>query len=462
MAGHLRSQRDHGARPSPSSGSSVANTPSVAVAGSGIGCASAHSVSRSSSSATDARIAVGVDARSARRRALVGLDRVALRPLLEHLLGHVAHVVVRAVAVHAHRLGLDQRRARRRRGRARTPRRPRRTRPRRRCRPPSRPGSRSWRRARPGRPRTRARWASSRRTGCSRGRTPPAAGARRPRSSPRATAPLAVEPSPNQVIATRGSPRIWNASARPHATSAMSGSIETIPTQPSSRSPKCMLPSLPPVDAAGAAHHLGEHAAGPHAAHEVRAEVAVQDAGAVARAERERRAHRHGLLAASVVEAARHLALAVEGERPLLGGAHEQHVAQKRAAVVARSARRLVSAVLLRVERRGSRGRRRHLFSLRARIRGLRPELRVSVARAGISAARVGMYEPQGTRQRGSLQASVHWLRCRRGAGGAFLARRLRWRLRGAMQWPAFVLFTLLDGVVHRRAAARGDRGART
>jgi hypothetical protein len=29
-----------------------------------------------------------------------------------------------------------------------------------------------------------------------------------------------------------------------------------------------------------------------------------------------------------------------------------------------------------------------------------------------------------------------------------FWASRLRWRLRGAMQWPAFVLFTLLDAVV--------------
>jgi hypothetical protein len=29
-----------------------------------------------------------------------------------------------------------------------------------------------------------------------------------------------------------------------------------------------------------------------------------------------------------------------------------------------------------------------------------------------------------------------------------FWASRLRWRLRGAMQWPAFVFFTLLDGVV--------------
>src|SRR5918992_987571 len=41
---------------------------------------------------------------------LVALDRVARVPLLEHLLRHVAHVVVRPVAVHAHRLGLNQRR----------------------------------------------------------------------------------------------------------------------------------------------------------------------------------------------------------------------------------------------------------------------------------------------------------------------------------------------------------------
>src|SRR3954463_11763386 len=47
----------------------------------------------------------------ARERALVRLDRIALRPVLEQLLRHIAHVVVRAVAVHAHRLGLDQRRA---------------------------------------------------------------------------------------------------------------------------------------------------------------------------------------------------------------------------------------------------------------------------------------------------------------------------------------------------------------
>jgi hypothetical protein len=59
--------------------------------------------------------------------------------------------------------------------------------------------------------------------------------------------PLAVDPSPKNVIATRGSRRILNASASPVATCAMSGSIETIPTLPRRRSPKCMLPSLPPV-----------------------------------------------------------------------------------------------------------------------------------------------------------------------------------------------------------------------
>src|SRR5215218_1674260 len=41
---------------------------------------------------------------------LVGADRVARLPLLEHLLRHIAHVVVCAVAVHAHGLGLDERR----------------------------------------------------------------------------------------------------------------------------------------------------------------------------------------------------------------------------------------------------------------------------------------------------------------------------------------------------------------
>ena len=57
--------------------------------------------------------------------------------------------------------------------------------------------------------------------------------------------PREVEPSPNQVSAQRCSPRSLNAIAIPVATSIMSGSIETIPTQPSLRSPKWTLPSRP-------------------------------------------------------------------------------------------------------------------------------------------------------------------------------------------------------------------------
>ena len=91
-------------------------------------------------------------------------------PLLELLLGHVLHVVVRGVAVHAHRHGLDQRRAARRRAPARARVASPRTSPRRRCRRPSRPGSRRPRRARRGRRRTGWPSASSRRTGCSRAR----------------------------------------------------------------------------------------------------------------------------------------------------------------------------------------------------------------------------------------------------------------------------------------------------
>ena len=59
--------------------------------------------------------------------------------------------------------------------------------------------------------------------------------------------PREVEPSPNQVIAQRCSPRSLKAIAMPVATSIMSGSIETIPTQPRRWSPKCTLPSRPPV-----------------------------------------------------------------------------------------------------------------------------------------------------------------------------------------------------------------------
>ena len=44
--------------------------------------------------------------------------------------------------------------------------------------------------------------------------------------------PREVEPSPNHVSAQRASRRSLNAIAMPVATTIMSGSIETIPTQP--------------------------------------------------------------------------------------------------------------------------------------------------------------------------------------------------------------------------------------
>ena len=53
----------------------------------------------------------GVEAEVVDQALRVELDRVALRPLLVEAVGHVAHVVVGAVAVHAHRAALDQGRA---------------------------------------------------------------------------------------------------------------------------------------------------------------------------------------------------------------------------------------------------------------------------------------------------------------------------------------------------------------
>jgi hypothetical protein len=66
------------------------------------------------------------------------------------------------------------------------------------------------------------------------------------------------------------------------------------------------------------------------------AEVAVQDAHPVARAEHVARPDRYRLLAAAVVERARNLALLVEGQRALFGHAHQQHVAEQPEPILAR------------------------------------------------------------------------------------------------------------------------------
>ena len=73
----------------------------------------------------------------------------------------------------------------------------------------------------------------------------------------------------------------------PVATSIMSGSIETIPTQPSSRSPKCTLPSRPRVTPPARPMYWAKIRAGVDAADDVRGQVAVQDAQPVLRRHRE-------------------------------------------------------------------------------------------------------------------------------------------------------------------------------
>ena len=271
--------------------------------GSGIGAASASSVAASISAATSARSASTSTPSCAQPR-LLTVDRVALAPLLDLLLGHVLHVVVGGVAVHPHRHRLDQRRARRRRAPARAPREPPRTSPRRRCRRRSRRRTRTRRRARPGRPRTACRAASSTRTGCSRARTRPAASARRPSSSPRGSRRARSSRRRTRSSRSARSPRSLNAIAIPVATSIMSGSIETIPTHPRWRSPKWTLPSRPRGDAGLAAQVLGEDPRRRDAADDVGGEVAVQDAQPVLRRHRERGAGRHRLLAEAVVERA--------------------------------------------------------------------------------------------------------------------------------------------------------------
>ena len=86
----------------------------LGLAGSGIGEASAASARRRDLRrhlGSDRLDPLGVEAVLGDEPLAVAVDRVAIAPLGEHLLRHVAHVVVGAVAVHAHRPALDQRRA---------------------------------------------------------------------------------------------------------------------------------------------------------------------------------------------------------------------------------------------------------------------------------------------------------------------------------------------------------------
>ena len=82
-------------------------------------------------------------------------------------------------------------------------------------------------------------------------------------------------------------------------------------------------------DAGGAAHVLGEDPRGCDPADEMPAQVAVQDAQPVLGGHGPGGADRHRLLAVAVVERPGHLALPVQRHRALLHGAHEEHVAQE-------------------------------------------------------------------------------------------------------------------------------------
>src|SRR4051812_32448296 len=296
--------------------------------------------------------------------ALVALDRVARRPVLEQLLRHVAHVVVRAVAVHTHRLGLDQRRAAAAAGAL--------------CRLGRRlehglhvvavdlqAGEAVARRARHGVDRELV-----------------VVGGRvgelvvlededdrqlRDAGQVHRLMPDAVR---GRALAEPGHRHAWLAAHLERSRQAAGDERHVGEHADHAHAAEVLIAEVHVAvaalrDAARAAHHLRQHATGLHAAHEVGAEIAVEDAGAVLRAEGEARAHGYRFLPASVVVAARDLALAVQRERPLLGGPHEEHEAQEARPVVAGQGIGRLCRVRLRVdERRGSRGGRSHLFSL--------------------------------------------------------------------------------------------------
>ena len=88
--------------------------------------------------------------------------------------------------------------------------------------------------------------------------------------------------------------------------------------------------------AAGAAHVVGEVAIGSDPANEMSPEVAVQDAHPIPGPERICGADRYRFLAAAVVEGARDLALLVESQPALLGGAHHRHEAEQARPVLTR------------------------------------------------------------------------------------------------------------------------------
>ena len=173
----------------------------------------------------------------------------------------------------------------------------------------------------------------------------------------------------------------------------------------------------------------------------------MQDAQAVLGGHRPRRAGGHGLLAEPVVEAAGDLALAVQRHRALLDAAHHQHRAQQPDPVLGGQVLRYVRGHRGALSRLG-----RHqasLLPLRCRagpgIAGLASAVARGLRGARCDAARVG--------HRGVTLGAMH----APGQVERLWVSRLRWRLRGAWQWPAFGVLTVIDAVLLTRLPFYGE-----
>ena len=207
-----------------------------------------------------------------------------------------------------------------------------------------------------------------------------------------------------------------------------------MPTQPTRRSPKCTLPSRPPVMPPARPMYWREDARRRDAADQVRREVAVQDAEPVVAVHRPGRPGRDGLLAEAVVEGARHLALAVEHHRPLLDAAHPS---------IARRSPVRSSSVRCSLDGRWYVGLRTSAVSVA--IRRIHSFL---VGHDPGSAGAPLCWPPARDRRRGSCRVgSKVTLRGVEHSERLWLAR-LRWRMRGAWLWPAFFALTALDGAL--------------
>ena len=216
-----------------------------------------------------------------------------------------------------------------------------------------------------------------------------------------------------------------------------------MPTQPLVRSPKCTLPSRPRVMPSARPMYWAKmrHGSTPRMMWAARSRCRMHRRSCGGH--RPRRAGGHGLLAEAVVEAPRHLALPVERHRAFFDPPHHQHRAQQPGAVLCRQVLGYVRRYL------GSGRFGRHLACLSFAGSVRRPRIAGALRRSrtdGISAAVRSLVSVRhgGLSLTTTMVESVRW-------------RRLRWRLRGAWQWPTFALLTVLDALLVARLPFQGD-----